>query len=98
MSFCYWRIRPGIDSANLGLLDLSADAGFVSADRRRNSICEEDNPRTVSAACRYKAQLAIPKPKILITRRFIRGRLRNKTYRRTADMTEGRGRVLELDV
>ena len=91
MSFCYWRIRLSIDSANLGLLDLSADAGFVSMDRRRASNCEENNPRIVSVACRYKAQSAIPKPKILITRRLIRRRLRNMTYQQPADTIEGRG-------
>ena len=60
--FCYWQICPGIDSANLGLLDLSADAGFVLVDRRRNSKCEEDISTTVSVARRYKAQPAILKP------------------------------------
>ena len=65
MSFCYWRIHPGIDSANLGLLDLSTDAGSVSADRRRNSNYEEDSPRIVSADRRRNSNCEEDSPRIV---------------------------------
>ena len=88
MCFCYWRIRTGIDSASLGLPHLSVDATIVSVDTRRHSKCEEDNPTSVSAARRYKGQLRISEPKILINCTLIRIIVRNNTYQRPADTTE----------
>ena len=71
------------------------DAGSISTDRRCDSKCGENSPTIVSAACRYKAQPAIPAPETLLTRKLIRRNLRNRTYRRPADTTEGTGRALE---
>ena len=60
----------------------------VSADIRRHSKCEEDSPTSVSAASRYKGQLRISEPEILINCTLIRIIVRNNTYRRPADTTE----------